>query len=70
MASAHGTSEANLHLAQIHCPELKFTMYGRFAALDLIAGGQPYHALIGRTFLKHMRLICDGKAGKVELIKI
>ena len=32
-------------------PILDFIQYGRFAGVDLAAGGQVHKALIGRTFL-------------------
>jgi predicted aspartyl protease len=65
VAGAHGAHEVNIHLAQIHIPAFPFTLYGAFAAVDLIAGGQPFHALIGRTFLQHFKMTYDGKTGDV-----
>jgi predicted aspartyl protease len=67
-AGAHGAKEVNMHLAQIHIPSLKFTIYGAFAGVDLHAGGQIHSALIGRTFLQHFKMIYDGTTGSVELI--
>jgi len=60
-----GRHEANMHLAQIHVPSLNFTIWGAFAAVDLIAGGQPHHALIGRTFLQHFKMVYEGTTGSV-----
>jgi hypothetical protein len=62
-----GVSEVNMHLAQIHIPLLGFTIYGAFAAVHLIAGGQAHHALIGRTFLKFFRMVYEGDMGTVTL---
>ena len=51
LGGIHGSIEVNMHLAQIYIPSLAFTIYGSFAGVHLIAGGQRHHALIGRTFL-------------------
>jgi len=68
VAGAHGAKEVNMHLAQIHIPSLNFTIHGSFAAVDLIAGGQTHHALIGRTFLQNFEMIYEGTTGTVRLI--
>ena len=62
-----GRHVVNMHLAQIHVPTLNFTIYGSFAGVDLIAGGQEHHALIGRTFLQHFTMIYEGLTGTVTL---
>jgi len=62
-----GVHDVNMHIAQIHIPTLSYTIYGMFAGVDLIAGGQPHYALIGRTFLKAFRMIYDGNTGTVIL---
>jgi len=67
-SGAHGAREVNIHMAQVHVPALNFTIYGEFAAADLRIGGQSIDALIGRTFLRHFRMIYDGNTGDVELI--
>ena len=67
MAGADGVAEVNMHLAQIHVPELNWTVYGWFASVHLTAGGQPHRALIGRTFLRHFMLAYDGRTGSVTL---
>jgi predicted aspartyl protease len=66
-AGAHGAREVNVHLAQVFVPSLNFTIYGAFAGVDLLAGGQLHSALIGRTFLKHFRMVYEGPTGNVEL---
>jgi len=66
-AGAHGAKEVNVHLAQIHIPSFGKTIIGAFAGVDLRAGGQFHSALIGRTFLRHVRMTYDGKTGKVEI---
>lgn len=60
-----GQHEANMHLGQIHIPSLAFTVYGTFAAVNLLAGGQSHFALIGRTFLQSCKMSYDGTTGQV-----
>lgn len=60
-----GSSERSMHLAQITIPDLGFYIYGEFAAVDLIAGGQPHEVLLGRSFLRSFRMIYDGRTGEV-----
>ena len=67
IAGVHGAYETNVCLAQIHVPELGFTMYGRFAAVHLAAGGLPHSALLGRTFLQHFTMTYDGAKGTVTI---
>ena len=62
-----GLKEVNIHLAHIHIPALGFTLYGAFAGVDLIKGGQQHNALIGRTFLRHFKMVYDGRTGDVTL---
>jgi hypothetical protein len=44
VSGVHGSNEVNVHLAQIHIPSLNFTIYGLFAGVHLIAGGQWHKA--------------------------
>jgi hypothetical protein len=67
IAGVHGAKEVDMHLAQIHVPSLHVTLYGTFAAVDLIAGGMIHHALIGRTFLRHFTMAYNGASGSVLL---
>ena len=69
ISGAGGQQICTLHLAQIHLPSLRFTVYGEFAAVHLAAGGQPHLALIGRTFLRHVNMVYDGGSGSVILSK-
>ena len=68
ISGVHGPQETNIYLAQLYIPAFDYTIYGLFAGVGLIAGGQPHHALIGRTFLQNFRLEYDGQAGSVKLI--
>ncbi|MBZ5609801.1 MAG: retroviral-like aspartic protease family protein [Acidobacteriia bacterium] len=67
VAGVHGSQEVNIHLAQIHVPSLNHTIYGMFAGVHLVAGGQMHRALIGRTFLKSFTMIYKGATGDVTL---
>jgi predicted aspartyl protease len=67
IAGVHGSHLANVYLAQVHVPILGMTMNGAFSGVDLRAGGQIHSALIGRTFLRHFKMIYEGKTGTVIL---
>ena len=67
VGGVHGSLEVNMHLAQVHIPALNFTIWGMFAAVHLVAGGQRHKALLGRTFLCHCKMVFDGKTGKVSI---
>ena len=53
--------------AQVRVDSLNITMYGLFHAVHLAQGGQPYAALMGRTFLRLCKMTYDGKTGAVTL---
>ncbi|MDE2787834.1 MAG: aspartyl protease family protein [Chloroflexota bacterium] len=65
IAGAGGFFETTVYRAQIYIPELDFTIDGPFDSADLAAGGQPYYALIGRTFLRHFNMAYEGRTGSV-----
>src|SRR5262245_34519160 len=67
VSGVHGAGAVNVHLAHVHIPSLVFTLYGPFCAVDLVAGGQAHHALIGRTFLQGFTMIYEGRTGNVIL---
>ena len=67
IASAHGAEKVNMHLAQIHVPSLRFTIYGTFAGVHLQAGGMVHQALIGRTFLQNVTMVYEGLTGTVSI---
>ena len=62
-----GSSAKNMSLAQIHIPSLRFSIYGKFAAVGLSEGGQIHQVLLGRTFLKNFKLIYEGRSGDVTI---
>jgi hypothetical protein len=67
VSGVHGSHIANVYLAQVHVPSLRITMNGAFSGVDLKAGGQVHSALIGRTFLRHFKMIYEGKTGTVTI---
>ena len=67
VAGVGGPSTVNLHLAQIHVPDLNWFIYGRFSGVHLSAGGQPHVALIGRDLLRDCAMTYDGRSGVMTL---
>jgi len=67
VSGVHGAHEVNVHLAQIHVPSLAYTIYGTFAAVHLVSGGQHHQALIGRTALQNFLMTYDGRTGTVMI---
>lgn len=67
VAGAHGAAVVNLHLAQIIVPAFQHIVYGRFAGVHLVEGGQRHQALLGRTFLMNFGMMYDGRTGVVTL---
>lgn len=67
IAGVGGQHMANVYLAQIYIPSLNRAIVGTFAGVDLRAGGQAHSALIGRTFLRHYRMVYEGPTGKVTI---
>lgn len=65
IAGASGLFESTVYSAQIYIPELDFTIVGPFDSANLAASGQPYSALIGRTFLRHFSMAYEGRTGSV-----
>ncbi len=60
-----GSHMANVYLAQVHVPSLKFTIFGAFAGVELAGGGQAHSALIGRTFFRYFTMTYEGRTGTV-----
>lgn len=63
LAGIGGSYYAGMYAAQIHIPALSHTIYGEFAGIDMLGGGQQHEALIGRTFLRQCRMTYDGVTG-------
>jgi predicted aspartyl protease len=54
--------------AQIHVPRLRFTQTGEFAAMPLVKSGFGTQVILGRSFLRYLRLEYDGTTGEVFLM--
>jgi hypothetical protein len=67
VSGVHGSDEVNMHLAQVRIPTLNWIIYGAFAGVHLVAGGQTHRALIGRTFLQNFTMVYEGRIGTVTL---
>ena len=67
ISGATGPKVVNMHLAQVHIAALNCTIYGAFAAVDLAAGGQQHHVLLGRTFLQLFTMVYEGTTGTVAI---
>ncbi len=55
-----------MHLAQVHAPNLNFTLYGGLAGVDLSVG--EHKILLGRDFLRSFVMTYDGATGAVALV--
>jgi predicted aspartyl protease len=67
ISGIHGSQEVNMYLAQVHVPALKYVIYGAFAGVHLVAGGQIHKALLGRTFLQNYTMVYQGRTGEVTI---
>jgi predicted aspartyl protease len=67
ISGSNGSHMVNIYQAQVHVPSLGTTINGRFAGVELIAGGQKHTALIGRTFLKNYNMVYEGNTGTVTI---
>jgi len=62
-----GKHTVTMYLGHIHVPSLGFTITGQFGGVHLVAGGQRHRALIGRSFLLHLKMTYNGLDGTVTL---
>lgn len=67
IVGVQGVSETNAFLVQMYIPALRHTIYGRFAGVNLNAGGQRHYALLGRTFLRNFTMVYEGWTGSVRI---
>ena len=67
IGGVQGVSETNAFLVQMYIPALRHTIYGRFAGVNLTAGGQRHFALLGRTFLRNFTMVYEGRTGVVRI---
>ena len=52
---------------QMYISALRHKIYGRFAGVNLIGGGQRHCALLGRTFLRNFTMVYEGRTGTVRI---
>ena len=62
-----GTEKFNVYLGHIRIAALGYVQYGRFMGVRLKAGNQPHQALLGRSLLRQMILVYDGRDGTCRL---
>jgi hypothetical protein len=67
VAGAHGAAMLNVHMAQVYVPTLPHLMWGNFVGADLVGGGQPIRAILGRDFLRHFKMSYNGQTGLVTI---
>lgn len=58
---------ATIYMAQIQFSNHPFTIWGRFAGVNL--SRRRFKTLIGRTFLQHFTMHYDGQTGAVTLTR-
>ena len=68
ISTPSGITTFDSYLAHIYIPALSMTLYGKFAGINLAAGGQSHLVLLGRTFLQRMTMIYDGPTGAVTIL--
>jgi len=62
-----GAIIADVFNAQVHIPELRYTIHGPFAAIPDLADRIHYPIVLGRTFLRDCRLVYFGPTGEATL---
>lgn len=67
LAGALGVGQSQEYRAVIQIPELNVVFNGPVIGVRLSAGRQPYDAIIGRDFLRRLRLVYDGPSGEVTI---
>ncbi|HME68359.1 MAG TPA: aspartyl protease family protein, partial [Myxococcota bacterium] len=63
-----GKTELDVYAANIKIPSLGFGQYGRFAGAKLKEGDQRHEIILGRSLLRDLIMIYDGRTGKVQLV--
>ncbi len=65
----NGKRECNAYLAHMVVPALSLFQHGIFYGLCFAEIDQPYQAVLGRTFLRDMMLVYDGRTGCVRIAR-
>ena len=67
VSGAGGRHDLNVYLAEIDIPGLLVKQYGLFTAVRLAEGGAIHRVLLGRTLLRELVVIYDGRRGVVTM---
>ena len=67
LAGALGAGQSLEYRAIIQIPELNAVFTGPVIGVHLSAGRQTYDAIIGRDFLRQLRLVYDGPDGSATI---
>lgn len=68
ISGSSGAHPADVYVAQVRVPALNINIFGQFAGVSLIAGGQPHGTILGRSFLRMLTMTYDGPTGRVRLV--
>jgi predicted aspartyl protease len=69
ISGAGGRHDFNVYLAEIEIPGLLVNQYGLFTAVRLAEGGAIHRVLLGRTLLRELVVIYDGRRGVVTMCR-
>jgi hypothetical protein len=64
---AHGGGMLNVYLAFLAIPALNVTQAGAFLGAIMNTPGQSHRALLGRSLLRDMLFVYDGRSGSAKL---
>lgn len=67
ISGAGGRHDLNVYLAEIEIPGLLVNQNGLFTAVRLMEGGSSHRVLLGRTLLRELVVIYDGRRGTVTM---
>ncbi|HEX6860336.1 MAG TPA: retroviral-like aspartic protease family protein [Caulobacteraceae bacterium] len=62
-----GKHHAFIYTARVYVPKLNRLLFQQFTGVKLAQGAQWHRVILGRSFLRHYRLIYNGTDGQVEL---
>lgn len=64
-----GRHPAMIYTARIYIPHLGKLLFQPFTGVKLSEGEQWHRVILGRSFLRHYRLVYEGATGQVEIIE-
>jgi hypothetical protein len=62
-----GRHRAFIYTARVYIPNLGKLLFQPFTGVKLQEGEQWHRVILGRSFLRHHRLVYDGTSGQVEV---